>query len=174
MNLKSCVLCGNFSSIYKINRALHGSPNRKSSMCSGQNSVTNYLDIHGWHRQLNVLAINGRQLKTVIKSSEQNYKLLPKHRQDFCVDHSFIMHTTLVFRNQKLRPSRINIIKNDNSMRSNHRIPVHYCILEATFFEERGISIHMQISGRVFWSLAQYEILDAHNGSVRFLNKLRY
>ena len=31
---------------------------------------------------------------------------------------------------------------------------VHYCILEAVCFEERGISIHMQISGRVFWSLA--------------------
>ena len=30
--------------------------------------------------------------------------------------------------------------------RTNYRIPVHYCILEAAFFEERGISIHMQVS----------------------------
>ena len=37
---------------------------------------------------------------------------------------------------------------------SNYRIPVHYCILEAASFEERGISIHMQISGRVFCNLA--------------------
>ena len=29
-----------------------------------------------------------------------------------------------------------------------------YCILEAASFEERGRSIHMQISGRVFWSLS--------------------
>lgn len=27
---------------------------------------------------------------------------------------------------------------------------VHYCILEAASFEKRGISIHMQISGRAF------------------------
>ena len=39
--------------------------------------------------------------------------------------------------------------------RSNYRIPVHYCILEAASFEERGISIHMQISGRVFCNLAR-------------------
>ena len=37
---------------------------------------------------------------------------------------------------------------------SNYRIPVHYCILEAASFEERGISIHMLISGRVFCNLA--------------------
>jgi len=30
-----------------------------------------------------VLAINGGQLNTVIKSSEHNYKLLPEHKQDF-------------------------------------------------------------------------------------------
>ena len=36
---------------------------------------------------------------------------------------------------------------------SNYRIPVHYCILELASFEERGISIHMQISGRVFSGL---------------------
>ena len=33
-------------------------------------------------------------------------------------------------------------------------MPVHYCILEAVSSEERGISIHMQISGRVFCNLA--------------------
>ena len=37
-----------------------------------------------------------------------------------------------------------------NRLWSNFRIPVHYCILEAASFEERGISIHMQISGQVF------------------------
>ena len=42
--------------------------------------------------------------------------------------------------------------------RTNYRIPVHYCILEAAFFEERGISIHMQVSGRVFWNLARRNI----------------
>ena len=42
--------------------------------------------------------------------------------------------------------------------RTNYRIPVHYCILEAAFFEERGISIHMQVSGRVFCNLAQRNI----------------
>ena len=33
---------------------------------------------------------------------------------------------------------------------SYYRIPVHYYILEAASFEERDMSIHLQISGRVF------------------------
>ena len=36
---------------------------------------------------------------------------------------------------------------------NNYRIPVHYCILEGACFEERGISIHMQIGGWVSWNL---------------------
>ena len=46
------------------------------------------------------------------------------------------------------------------SIRSNYRIPIHYCMYswnEAAAFEERGISIHMQISGRVFWSVVLHK-----------------
>ena len=40
--------------------------------------------------------------------------------------------------------------------RSNYRIPIHYCTPEAASFEERGISIHVQIGGWVFCNLANY------------------
>ena len=40
---------------------------------------------------------------------------------------------------------------------------VHYSILEAVSFEERGISLHMQVSGRVFWSLAVTDLPGPFN-----------
>ena len=51
--------------------------------------------------------------------------------------------------------------------RSNHRIPVHCCILEAASSEERGISTHMQISGRGYFvtlrSLSNSDLAGSKN-----------
>ena len=55
----------------------------------------------------------------------------------------------------KLMPRSLAIMRpvmNLQKRWSTYRIPVHYCILEAASFEEWG-TIHMQIRGRIFWSL---------------------